>query len=296
MVSGTTQVQSGYKTGKGAGDENFPVASRLVHPRHRAPILAFYAFARAADDVADHPVANSDEKLKVLEAMRRSLVGEEESVAEAVKLRAVLADRSMSPEHPLDLLEAFRRDAVKTRYADWDELLEYCRYSAMPVGRFVLDVHGEARDLWPLNDALCAALQIINHLQDCAKDYRNLDRVYLPQDLLAAHHAPADALAGHIASPGLLAAIREAAARTGVLLENAAPFAGTIGDKRLGLEVAVIQRLAEDLNARLKTRDPLSQSVHHTKWEALSFAGLGVMGFIGARLFAKKAPANLANG
>ena len=62
--------------------------------------------------------------------------------------------------------------------------MDYCRYSAMPVGRFVLDVHGESRDLWPANDALCAALQVINHLQDCAKDYRELDRVYLPLDVL----------------------------------------------------------------------------------------------------------------
>ena len=73
---------------------------------------------------------------------------------------------------------------TKLRYANWNELLDYCRYSAMPVGRFVLDVHGESRDTWPANDALCAALQIINHLQDCAKDYRQLDRVYLPMDLL----------------------------------------------------------------------------------------------------------------
>lgn len=296
MVNEAAQFQPGSGTGKGAGDENFPVASRLIHPRHRAPILAFYAFARAADDVADHAQANSDEKLKVLEAMRRSLVGEEDSVIEAMKLRVVLAENGLSPEHPLDLLEAFRRDAVKTRYADWDELMEYCRYSAMPVGRFVLDVHGQARELWPLNDALCAALQIINHVQDCAKDYRNLDRVYLPQDLLATHHAPADALAGHRASPGLLAVIRESAARTALLLESSAPFAAAIGDVRLGLEVAVIQRLAEDLNNRLKMRDPLSQRVHHTKAEALGHAGLGALRFIGRRIFAKKAPANRTNG
>ena len=83
----------------------------------------------------------------------------------------------------LDLLEAFRRDVTKLRYADWDELMDYCRYSATPVGRFVLDVHGESAPTWPANDALCAALQVINHLQDCAKDYREIDRVYLPLDV-----------------------------------------------------------------------------------------------------------------
>ena len=76
-------------------------------------------------------------------------------------------------------------DVTKLRYRDWDDLIGYCSYSAMPVGRFVLDVHGESRATWPANDALCAALQIINHLQDCGRDYRNLDRVYIPLDALA---------------------------------------------------------------------------------------------------------------
>ena len=92
----------------------------------------------------------------------------------------------LDPQHARDLLTAFRMDVIKRRYRDWDDLMNYCRYSAMPVGRFVLDVHGEPRSTWPANDALCAALQIINHLQDCGKDYRDLDRVYLPLDLLAA--------------------------------------------------------------------------------------------------------------
>ena len=99
-----------------------------------------------------------------------------------VALRAQLAARQLSPRHAQDLLTAFRMDVTKLRYRDWDDLIGYCTYSAMPVGRFVLDVHGESRATWPANDALCAALQIINHLQDCGKDYRDLDRVYIPLD------------------------------------------------------------------------------------------------------------------
>ena len=86
-------------------------------------------------------------------------------------------------------------DASKHRYANWDELIHYCTYSANPVGRFVLDVHGESRATWPANDALCTALQIINHLQDCGADYRRLDRVYIPLDALAARNIPVEALA-----------------------------------------------------------------------------------------------------
>ena len=84
-------------------------------------------------------------------------------------------------EHAAALLVAFRLDASKTRYADWDELMGYCRYSAAPVGRFLLDLFGEDRALWPRSDALCAALQVLNHVQDCGRDSRALDRLYLPQ-------------------------------------------------------------------------------------------------------------------
>jgi phytoene/squalene synthetase len=143
--------------------------------------------------------------------------------------------------------------------------MDYCRYSAMPVGRYVLDVHGESRDTWALNDALCAALQIINHLQDCAKDYRELDRVYIPLDVMAAHGTRPEELAASRARHELKAVISYLAARNAELLQRSAPFASCIKDGRLSLEVAVIQRLAEDLNDKLLVRDPLSEPVHHRK-------------------------------
>ena len=127
-----------YASGKGNTDENFPVASILIQPRHREIVLAFYKFARTADDVADNQRAGADEKLRVLECMRTSLLGEDSAVEESVALRELLAERKLSNVHALDLLEAFRRDVSKLRYATWAELMEYCRFSAMPVGRFSL--------------------------------------------------------------------------------------------------------------------------------------------------------------
>ena len=118
-------------------------------------------------------------------------------------LRAALAERSLSPQHAQDLLKAFRQDVTKHRYADWDELIDYCRYSAMPVGRFVLDVHGESRSTWPASDNVCAVLQIINHLQDCVKDYRALDRVYIPLDALKAAGTSVEALDAPRATPAI---------------------------------------------------------------------------------------------
>lgn len=275
-------------SGKDYKDENFPVASVLLARKHRPPILAFYNFARAADDVADHPTATADEKLKLLDEMDRTLMGELDVSHDAHALRLVLEKRNLSPQHALMLLEAFRRDCTKLRTADWNDLMDYCRYSAMPVGRFVLDVHGESRDTWPANDALCAALQVINHLQDCAKDYRELNRVYIPLDLLEQASLSVDVLAEAKSPPALRDILTALARRTQDLLAEARPFAAQIRNRRLSLEVSVIQTLAEDLTKRLLTRDPLCDRVHHRKSEMPGLFIRAIGHFAGSRLRPKR--------
>jgi phytoene/squalene synthetase len=158
----------------------------------------------------------------------------------------------------------------------------------MPVGRFVLDVHGESRAIWPANDALCAALQVINHLQDCAKDYRDLNRVYIPLDLLEEKSLSVDALALPRSPPALREVLRALARRTAQLLERSRPFAAQIRDRRLSLEVALIQTLAEDLTARLLLRDPLSDRVHHGKLDMPGLLLRATVQFAAARLRPKK--------
>ena len=268
-------------SGKGHRDENFPVASGLIAPRHRPAILAFYRFARAADDIADNAALAAADKLALLDRLQATLLGERDDEPEALPLRAALKTTGLSPRHALDLLVAFRLDVTKNRYADWDDLIDYCRYSAMPVGRFVLDVHGESEATWPANDALCAALQIINHLQDCGKDYRMIDRVYVPLDALASAGLDASALAADKATPALRQCIQALARRTALLLDESAAFSRQIHDFRLSLEVAVIQRLAETLNDGLMKRDPLSEKVHHSK---LQFAAIALQAGIGHTL------------
>jgi squalene synthase HpnC len=277
-------------SGKGHTDENFPVASVLIAPQHRPPVMAFYAFARAADDVADNPDATPEHKLALLETMRATLAGESDADAKALALRHVQIERGLSPQHGLDLLEAFRRDVTKLRYADWGELMDYCRYSAAPVGRFVLDVHGESRATWPANDALCSALQVINHLQDCAKDYRDLDRVYLPQSELSAAEIGIETLGAQKASAALRQVISDLAGLTAVLLDQARPLSGQVRDGRLALEIAVIQRMAESLNAGLRRRDPLSERVHHSKPEVLGLALTTALAFPFKRLLGRSRP------
>ena len=216
---------SDLRSGKTHRDENFPVASWIIHPRHRALILAFYNFVRTADDIADHATLAADEKLRILDLLEAELLGKGDSQPEAVRLRHALAERAMPPRHALDVLVAFRMDVTKLRYENWDEVIHYCRYSAMPVGRFMLDVHGESTSTWAASDALCAGLQVNNHLQDCAKDFRDLNRVYLPRDALAAAGASVEELGAARSSPQLLQCLQALAVRTETLLDESKSLA-----------------------------------------------------------------------
>jgi len=267
---------SELRSGKTHRDENFPVASWIIHPRHRALILAFYNFVRTADDIADHATLGERDKLDYLDLLETELLGRGDSQPEAVNLRRALAERSMPPRHALDVLTAFRMDVTKLRYENWDEVIHYCRYSAMPVGRFMLDVHGERTSTWAASDALCAGLQINNHLQDCGKDYRNLNRVYLPRDALAAAGATVEALGEGRASAPLLQCLHSLAERTEVLLSESKSLSAEVKDFRLGLEISVIQAFADKIVRLLKVRDPLSETVHLGPVELLVYSVGGV--------------------
>src|SRR6516165_6177308 len=267
---------SQLRSGKTHRDENFPVASWIIHPRHRALILAYYNFVRTADDIADHASLPAEEKLRYLDLLEAELLGNGDTQKEAVNLRHALAERAMPPRHALDVLIAFRMDVTKLRYENWDEVINYCRYSAMPVGRFMLDVHGESTSTWAASDALCAGLQINNHLQDCGKDYRNLDRVYLPRDALEAARASVEMLSLPKAPPPLLNCLHALAAKTETLLNEGKSLSAQVRDFRLGLEISVIQNFAERIVRLLKVRDPLSERVHLGSLQMLTFSLGGV--------------------
>ena len=279
---------SELRSGKTHRDENFPVASWIIHPRHRALILAFYNFVRTADDIADHATLGEGEKLRLLDLFEAELLGRGDTQPEAVNLRRALAERSMPPRHALDVLIAFRMDVTKLRYENWDEVIHYCRYSAMPVGRFMLDVHEESTSTWAASDALCAGLQINNHLQDCGKDFRNLNRVYLPRDALAAAGASVEALGRGRASPELLHCLHALAARTESLLGESKSLGAEVKDFRLGLEIAVIQAFADKIVRLLRVRDPLSERVHLNPIELLGHSLGGMTGEIARRAVGRR--------
>jgi hydroxysqualene synthase len=278
------------RSGKGHRDENFPVASWIIHARHRPVILAFYEFVRTADDISDHPTLPAQEKLALLDRLEAGLLGSGQHSPEAVALREALATRSLPPQHALDLLKAFRLDAEKRRYADWNDLMAYCSLSAMPVGRFVLDVHGEDRATWPASDAICAALQIINHVQDCGADYRNLDRVYVPLDALSACGLDVTALGHTRASPPLRLCLAGIARRTAALLQQGEALPVQVRDLRLALEISVIHKLAQRLVGILMVRDPLSERVHLGKPAMAGFGLLAILRGVARRLGTGRVP------
>ena len=280
---------SELRSGKGDRDENFPVASWIIHPRHRALILAYYNFVRTADDIADHATLPPDQKLAYLDLFEAELLGKGDTQAEAVILRRALAQRGMAPRHALDVLVAFRMDVTKLRYETWDEVIHYCRYSAMPVGRFMLDVHGESTSTWAASDALCAGLQINNHLQDCGKDFRELNRVYLPRDALAASGASVEQLGLAQSPPAMLSCLQGIAVRNEALLNEGRSLSAAIRDFRLGVDVAVIQAYADRIVRLLKVRDPLRERVHLNKFELLAFSLAGMIGEVGRRAIGRKA-------
>lgn len=265
------------RSGKTHRNENFPVASWLIQSRHRAPILAFYEFVRTADDIADHATLPAQQKLYLLDGLEAELLEGHGGNAHAAALRNALASHGLSPQHAQDILKAFRLDVTKRRYANWNDLMAYCAYSAMPVGRFVLDVHGESRTTWPASDSICATLQIINHLQDCGEDYRNLDRVYVPLEALEAVGLGVEALGEPQASPPLRRCFAGLADRAATLLDKGKTLSGLTEDWRLGLEISVIHALAGRLVGLLAAHDPLSENTHLGKLDAAFVSLLAVL-------------------
>ncbi len=265
MTANTAEAASG----KGASDENFPVGSFLLPKRLRPHVAIFYAYARAIDDVADNPDLAPEEKVRRLDGFDAALLGRNEhpDFVKAHRVRDSLAEMAVPVQHCRDLISAFKQDATKLRYRDWDDLIDYCNRSAAPVGRYLLDLHGESRDGYPANDALCNALQVINHLQDCQDDYRALDRVYLPGDWMAEAGVTVEDLDADAATAGLRRVLDRCLDGTEALMDQARTLPGQLKSRHLAMESAAIVRIADLLVKRLRNRDPIATRVELTKPE-----------------------------
>jgi hydroxysqualene synthase len=265
-----------------AATENFPVGSRLLPRELRPAVAAFYRFARAADDIADDPLLEATAKLELLDAMDRNLTGDaadtsSAALARAVELRTVFSERRLSLDNPRHLLVAFRADAANRPCRSWSDLLAYCRYSAVPVGRFLLELHGDGHKAYAAADALCTALQILNHLQDCQDDYRNLHRVYVPTDWLGQEGLTVRALLADRGSPELRRVFDRLLDGVDRLNETASPLPRLIGQRGLRMEAAGILAISRRLARKLRHRDPLKRRVALTRMEKLGAVLSGVV-------------------
>ncbi len=265
-------------SGKDAGDENFPVGSFLVSRKLRPQVASYYAFARAIDDIADNPTLEPETKVERLTRFAEAIHGahaDDPALEKAHACRNALLLGKVPLQHASDLTIAFIQDARQSRYRDWQDLLGYCENSANPVGRFLLALH-ETKDpaAYRASDALCTALQVINHLQDCGEDYRELDRCYLPQDWMAVEGVKTEDLGGRQLSPGMRRVLDRCLDSTDALLDEARPLAVRLPSRRLALESATIYRLAARLTAALRARDPLAERVAFGK-SAMLLAALG---------------------
>lgn len=235
-----------------AAAENFPVASLLLPKEVRGRVMEFYRFARHADDIADDPGLSADDKLGRLDALE--------------------------PPCPYSakLLDAFLRDARNQPCPDWDDLMAYCACSAMPVGRFLLDLHGEGPETAKPADSLCAAHQILNHIKDCRADYLSLGRVYLPADWLAEAGLTADVLASRESPPHLRAVFGRMLHKVDGLVAQAGALPGLIRARGLRLQASVTVVMAERLADLLRRHDPLAATVTLSNWQKASAFATGI--------------------
>ena len=250
--------------------ENFPVGSWLLSQKIRFKILIFYKFARAADDIADSANLSSNEKIKRLNLFKKAIESNKSNkikISKVEDLRKICIKNKIKINHALNLLKAFKQDAIKKRYKNWSELIRYCKYSAVPVGRFVIDLHKEKQKAYKYSDPLCIALQILNHLQDCKEDYENLDRVYLPMQFLKKYNVKLSQLKKNVTEKNLRLVFNEILKNTEKLIIEAGKNKKNMKHKHLSLETSFILEIAKKLLQLLKNNDPLKKKVMLKKFD-----------------------------
>ena len=257
-------------SGKTFTDENFPVASFIVKKDIQKYIRTFYFFARMADDIADHPKLSSSEKVKILLYFDNAL-----KFNKTTKIEVLNNMMDLFPELPFgrkysrNLLKAFLMDAKGKIYNNWNDLLFYCKYSANPVGRFVIDLvhlkesvnNTQLSKIYSASDFLCTSLQIINHIQDCKKDFINLNRIYIPKSLFKKYNISKKNLKHEKSSLNFKNLTIEIIDKIEAILQNCHSGLSLIKPWRLRKETLIILNIAKRLCYLLKKEDPLKKNV-----------------------------------
>lgn len=262
---------------KQAKDENFPVGM-LISPKLKNIVQTYYQAARNADDAADNPLLSAEQKKAVLDnielAFRQPDMPTE--FKSAAKLGRLFAAENLDSSLYTDLLTAFRMDAENQPIEIWEQLLNYCNYSAAPVGRFMLAIHNENPSSYLPAATLCAVLQITNHLQDLKKDAVNLQRFYLPHEMMEQHGARYSDIYLSFTKPALREVINETTGKLRMMLQDAEPIFKIVKNIRLKWELGVIFSLTNSMIKKIERRDVLHDNIRLNGFDWIKALGSGL--------------------
>jgi len=260
-------------SGKSYSDENFPVASFLMKKKIRRIVRIFYFFARMADDVADHKTLPKHQKIKILKSFDNAIL-KNKQIHNKVLQDMILEfkDLPSGKKYSRNLLKAFLMDASNKKYIEWSDLLYYCKYSANPVGRFVIDTVKEKNNvekIYEASDNLCTALQIINHMQDCKKDFEELNRVYIPESLFKKYSINKSILKKNRSIGNFEKLKVEIIENVLISLKTTKIGLSFIQSWRLRKETLIILNIAKRLCNLLKKKDPLKEKIKLSRIELI---------------------------
>lgn len=255
---------------KNRKQENFPVGMMIFDKQKRQLIFDYYRFARYADDIADNPKLKPQQKVDKLYQLEDIFLGQSSYRGQKLKFVAELSKKFSQFNLPkslaTDLLIAFRKDAMGFEYKTWGQLVDYCKYSAAPVGRFMLNIHNEKPSTYLPATALCVVLQIVNHIQDIKYDALLLKRVYLPEDLMKKYNICFDDLTAKKSSLGLKKAIEEIMQKTKGLIKDGKILPHILESRSLRAEICIILSLTNIMVKKILKGDVLAKEIKLSAW------------------------------
>lgn len=256
---------------KNKHQENFPVGMMLFNKEKRQIVNNYYQFARYADDIADNPDIKPQKKVEKLYELEdiflRNKPYKGQKLKFAVNLRTEFDRFGLATSAATDLLIAFRKDSMGFDYQTWGQLVDYCKYSAAPVGRFMLAIHNENPSTYLPATALCIALQIVNHIQDIKYDDEVLKRLYLPADMMKKYNVSKEDLLKDKSTLGLKKLIEKIMDLTCGLLKDGSVLPEIIRSRSLRAEVCIILSLTNIMIKKILKGDVLAQQIKLSKWD-----------------------------
>jgi len=268
-------------SGKSHSDENFPVASFLMTKKIRSIVRVFYFFARMADDIADHQKLSSNQKKKILLFFDNAISKSKKTNNKVLdKMIARFKELPSGKKYSRNLLKAFMMDASNKKYKNWNDLLYYCKFSANPVGRFVIDAVNERKNIekiYEASDNLCTALQIINHIQDCKKDFKELNRVYIPESFFKKYSLDKKILRKSKSEENFEKLKIEIIDNVLTSLRKTKLGLREIQSWRLRKETLIILNIAKRLCNLLKINDPLEKQIKLSRIDFIFCFFKGIM-------------------